>query len=166
MNKAKDILGKALVFETGESVWAVELNRIKEVVKTENIEPLPNSSPKVAGIISVRGEIVPVLSSRWCGERLKSPKRTPRNILLLQSNSEVVGITIEAVQGITEIHAFDLRGQTATQDLGADLISCNALVSTGASVPLLDVRLMVEYLKSGETHEQPSPSLEEIGAQA
>ena len=36
-------------------------------------------------------------------------------------------------------------------DLGWDLISCSVLVSNSGAVPLLDVRLVVEYLKKADS---------------
>ncbi len=150
MKKAKNDLGKALVFEAGSATWAVELNRIKEIVKAENVEPLPNSSPRIAGIISVRGEIIPVLSPQWCdGTGEKTRDGLSGDVLLLQSQEEIFGIGIDHVHGIEDIHAYDLGSLSAAKAPDTRLISCSALVSKAGSVPLLDVKLMVDYLKSG-----------------
>lgn len=154
--KAQNILGKALVFRAGSSIWATELNRIKEVVRAEHVEPLPNSSSRIAGIISVRGEIVPVLSGLWCGEPEGMGKAdgSSSSILLLQSQNESIGIAIENVRGIEDIHAYDLEGLSSAEVPLRNLISCSVLVSSSGAVPLLDVKLMLEFLKTGVPAEQ------------
>ncbi len=156
MKKAQNIHGKALVFRAGASVWATELSRIKEVVRAEHVEPLPNSSSRIAGIISVRGEIVPVLSSLWCGESegMSKADGSSYSILLLQSQDESIGIAIEHVQGIEDIHAYDLGGLSTAEEPVKNLISCSVLVSSSGAVPLLDVKLMLDFLKTGIAAEQ------------
>ena len=156
MQKAQNIHGKALVFIAGSSVWATELNRIKEIVRAEHIEPLPNSSSRIAGIISVRGEIVPVLSNSWCGRSADVSRSdgSSNSILLLHSKDESIGIAIEHVQGIEDIHAYDLGGLSSAEEPLKNLISCSVLVSSSGAVPLLDVKLMLEFLKAGVSSER------------
>ncbi|RUM90268.1 MAG: hypothetical protein DSZ23_02135 [Thermodesulfatator sp.] len=151
MKRAQNTLGKALVFRAGPRSWAAELNRIREVVRTDSVDSLPNATSKVAGVISVRGEIIPVLSDSWCGRQNESTEKPSRNILLLQSGDEIVGLAIEHVHGIEDIHAYDMGDDAGEVDLGRDLISCSVLVSNSGAVPLLDVRLVVEYLKKADS---------------
>ncbi len=149
MKKAKNILGKVLVFEAGSKVWAAELSRIKEVVRSQYIMPLPNSTPMVAGVISVRGEIIPILAGSWCGEPRESQAgKTSGNILLLQSMQDFIGVAVERVRGIEDIHAYDIGSISMTKDYIKELVSCSIMVSSSGTVPLLDARLLVEYVKS------------------
>ncbi len=150
MKKAKNILGKALVFEAGPSTWAAELNRIKEVVRAEQIAPLPNSSPRIAGIISVRGEVIPVLSKGWHGGSSDDShdENAAASILLLQSREDTIGVAVGHVRGIEDIQAYDLGSMTGVDDRLKNLVSCSIMVSDSGSVPLLDAKLIVEYLKS------------------
>jgi len=160
MKKARNILGKALVFGAGSSACAAELSRIKEIVRSRHIEPLPNSSQRIAGIINVRGEIIPVLSGKWCGmpEDLPHSGDLSYSILLLQFQGEIIGVAIKHVKGIEDIHAYDL-GSLAEMEGSPlkNLISCSVLLSNSGAVPLLDVKLIIEYLKSGDPSAQSEP---------
>jgi len=162
MKKTKNILGKALVFQAGPSTWAAELNRIKEVVRPERVMPLPNSNPRVAGVISVRGEIIPVLSGSWHGKSHdpSAGRKAASSILLLQSRDDTVGIAVEQVKGIEDIHAYDLGNLPEAAGHLGNLISCSIMVSDSGSIPLLDARLIAEYIKSSGAMDQAEVSAE------
>jgi len=149
MKKAQGALGKAVVFNAGKSTWAAELKLIREVVKCRSLSPLPNASPKIAGIINVRGEIIPVLSRWWCGRDTGWREGHSASIILLKSGQETIGLDVDNILGIEDIHAYDLGdipvGDGQTRDTA---VSCSVHVAETGSIPLLDIKLILESLKS------------------
>jgi len=53
---------QVVLFSCSEEFFAVEINQVKEVVKPLKIVYLPSLIPYLAGIINLRGELVPVIS--------------------------------------------------------------------------------------------------------
>ncbi len=54
-----------MTFELGAMKYAIELPKIREILTyPDNITPLPNTSSWVKGLISLRGEVVPILDIR------------------------------------------------------------------------------------------------------
>ncbi len=134
-------LGKALVFSSNNRLWACELNKVKEVVRTSKIIPLPNSKEGVFGVINVRGEVIPVVD-KWPGKTKDqtSSGDLKGTVILLRSGKEVIGLRTDGVRSMEDIEAYDL-GE------GNDNSICYVYVSNHGQVPLIDARLVLEFLK-------------------
>jgi purine-binding chemotaxis protein CheW len=53
-----------LTFETGEEGFGLETYRVREVVPFSPLRPLPLVGAECAGVVALRGQVVPVLSLR------------------------------------------------------------------------------------------------------
>lgn len=54
-----------LTFVLGEELFAVNVNNVLEVLEQQRITRVPNAPGHVLGIINFRGEIVPVINTRF-----------------------------------------------------------------------------------------------------
>ncbi len=140
-------LGKALVFKANDQKWACELGKIKEIVRSINITPLPNSIETVAGVINVRGDVVPVVTF-W--PQKTSPKvPTRETVIILKAEQENIGLKVEQVASIEDIHAYDLGSTLKEEDSIIDnIISCHVYLSESEITPLIDVKLIIECIKA------------------
>jgi len=48
----------------GDGLYAVDIMRIKEIIRLPKLSPLPRSLPFVEGVINLRGSVIPVVSLR------------------------------------------------------------------------------------------------------
>jgi len=140
-------LGKALVFKARGRSLACELNKVKEIVRFATITPLPNSTARVAGVINVRGEVVPVVdfwSEEGCG-----PRSNSKTVVIIQTEQESIGLKVERVSSIEDIHAYDLGNNPEDQDtLVPEIISCHVYLSKSGLAPMVDAGLIIEYIKA------------------
>jgi purine-binding chemotaxis protein CheW len=51
-----------VTFQLGEELYGVDIMDVKEIVKVQNVRPIPNAPYYVEGIFNLRGEIIPVIS--------------------------------------------------------------------------------------------------------
>jgi len=141
-------LGKALVFEAGKKNWACELSRVKEIVRSAQITGLPNALSQVAGVINVRGEVVPVLNF-WRDKVLtkKNGSRSKETVVILKSDEGNVGLKVSQVNTIEDIHAFDVGSDVDDIDC-KEIVSCRVYLSAFGSTPLVDAKLLIETVKA------------------
>ncbi len=146
-DKGPKSLGKAIIFRAGQRLWACELNKVKEIVRTTHITPLPNALKGVLGVINVRGEVLPVLYT-WPGQKNKRllsnelyKQKKTKTIILLKDNQNSIGILVDEVKTLEEIHAYDL-GEIKDESL------CVVYLSNSGQIPLVDGKLIIEHLKS------------------
>ncbi len=89
-----------LVFRLGAERWGIELRHVAEVIADAACSPLPGSSPRLAGVVQVRGQIHPV----WdLARRLGLPDLPDGGsctVILLRREERPVGIRTGAVEGI------------------------------------------------------------------
>ena len=142
-------LGKALVFEAGGKKWACELSRVKEIVRSPQITGLPNSLNKVAGVINVRGEVVPVLNfwndNHPVTRRFRS--RYKETVVILKSDEGNVGLKVSQVCSIEDIHAFDVGSEVDDTAL-REIVSCRVYLSESGLTPMVDAKLAIESVKT------------------
>lgn len=92
-----------LVLRLGDTRFGLWVDEALEIVDTPPISRLPVPDPELAGLTSVRGDLVPVLD---LGRRLLgAPASRPGRLVLVlhRESEEVVGLLVDAVETITEV---------------------------------------------------------------
>lgn len=142
-------LGKVLVFRAEKAFWACQLQQVKEIVRASSITPLPNSTDKVIGIINVRGDVIPVVDL-WSNSPTPLPDQGQKKmVIIVKEGEDCIGICVEKVLAIEDIHAFDL-GDSVSQGKvpHSDIVSCSVYLSNSGFTPLVDVGLAMETIRA------------------
>jgi purine-binding chemotaxis protein CheW len=93
---------------TGQD-YGIPIGQVREVTLVPGISRLPRSPDQLAGVINLRGRIVPILDLR---PLLGVPDREIQEdyrILIVHGAGQEVGIIAEKVHGILEVDPDDLR---------------------------------------------------------
>ena len=56
--------GKYLTFHLAEEEYAIQVLRVREIVKIQHITSVPETPPDVRGVINLRGKVIPVIDLR------------------------------------------------------------------------------------------------------
>ncbi len=101
---------KFLIFRMGKELYSIDIMKIKKIDPIDEITRVPNTPPFVLGIISLRGEIIPILDlkKKLLIKDYKGQKK-PTIIILNEQN---VGVLIDFVVGVKEIKASDIEKST------------------------------------------------------
>ncbi len=83
-------------FEVGGRTYAIEVAHMREVVHWQSATPLPNAPALIAGVVDLRGMIVPVLDMGRAlgGEPTREGPRA--RILVIEFDQMLVGLAVEA----------------------------------------------------------------------
>lgn len=85
---------------SGES-YAVEIDRIVEILKPLPITEVPRANPEVVGVMSVRGRLVTVLDLKRRFNLARTFTMDKRSrILLVDAGDEEVGLLVDEVQQV------------------------------------------------------------------
>lgn len=82
-----------VTFRLGEREFATPLTDVREVLRLTGLQLLPGMEPPLAGVISVRGNPLPVLDVR-SGDRLTG------DVLVVVRQGELCGIAVDAVTAV------------------------------------------------------------------
>jgi purine-binding chemotaxis protein CheW len=106
----KDIQEIQLVcFRLDRNLYAADIMRVKEIVKPQQLAGLPHAPAFVAGVINLRGTVIPVLDlhKRF---NLPSPVADKKNRLLIVSLSgQTYGLAVDEVSEVISVPVQDLR---------------------------------------------------------
>lgn len=62
--KADVRAGKYLVFHLGEEEFAIQVQKVREIMGVQDITQVPQTPPYVKGVINLRGKVIPVVDLR------------------------------------------------------------------------------------------------------
>ncbi len=107
--KAVEEIVKFVTFALGKEKYAVPVLRVKEIIARYDIAPLPKTPNFIEGIISLRGDIIPVVDLR---KRFDLPvhDRTDENrLIVLEMDDFYVGIEVDAVFEVIKINSGQIE---------------------------------------------------------
>ena len=102
-----------LSFNIGNELFAINVQKVLEVLQKQTITPVPNAPDYILGIINFRGEVVPVFDTR-AKFNLKSLNETDSfaiAVLDLVKNNEPfrIGATVDWVRDVITISDSDVK---------------------------------------------------------
>lgn len=102
-----------LAFLLGNEVYAIEIERIREIVEYSKPTAVPMMPPAVRGVINLRGGVVPVidLAVRFGAEPRAVGRRTCFVIVEVAHAGavQVLGLVVDRVNAVTEIRPGDIE---------------------------------------------------------
>ena len=110
-DRDKNLVG----FSIGEVQYAVDIHRVREIIRPLPLVPLPHAPPAVMGVADHRGDVVPVLEvrRRFGLPSIATTRRT--KWILVSGPSRTVGLVVDAV---TEVFAAGEQEQRAVPSIG------------------------------------------------
>ena len=93
---------KFIVFRLGDEEFGIGIRDVVEILKSQKISPIPELPDFMAGVITLRGEVIPLIDMR---KRL-GIRPVPRNerVVIAKEANEKVGLIVDEVR---EIAGFD-----------------------------------------------------------
>lgn len=97
---------KFAVFKIGEEIFGIEINKVVEILNTQKVYSLPELPDFLSGVITVRGEVLPLLDLR---KRfgIKSTD-TKELIIIVRSDNEKIGLLVDEMKEILSLNAQDI----------------------------------------------------------
>jgi purine-binding chemotaxis protein CheW len=103
-----------VTFQLGAELYGVDIMDVKEIVKIQNVRPIPNAPYYVEGIINLRSEIIPIidLHKRF---RLKTLEGTDGydefegGFIILNIEKNKIGIIIDRVARVVQVKQADIQ---------------------------------------------------------
>ncbi|MBI2073559.1 MAG: chemotaxis protein CheW [Gemmatimonadetes bacterium] len=91
---------RLLVFRVGDLTCAVEVRSVREVLPPQPATRVPGAAPAVAGLVNVRGALVPLVDGRHA---LGHPAREGGSIVLLEVAERTVGVVVDEVLDLVTV---------------------------------------------------------------
>jgi purine-binding chemotaxis protein CheW len=88
--------------------YALELRDLRSIHRPTGITAAPSAFPQVAGILNVRGELVPVLDFATLLGLGETPLESTTQVVLVESGHGRIGLLVDQVIGVDRIAEAEL----------------------------------------------------------
>lgn len=93
-------MGKFIVFKLGSEEFGIDIKKVVEVLKSQKTCNLPELPDFVSGVMTVRGEVIPLVDMRKRFAVVSYPKH--ERVVIIRSEGEKVGIIVDEVMELLE----------------------------------------------------------------
>jgi len=84
-------------FRVGEQMYALDILRIREVIRPQKLTPVPKAPMFIEGVINLRGAVIPVVDLRKrFDQQVKKDNRKAR-ILICVLGGKIIGLVVDEV---------------------------------------------------------------------
>jgi len=98
-----------VVFKMGEEEYGIEINNVQEVNRIREITHFPGAPAFIAGMVDLRGDIVPVLNLRRLFDIDDSESYKVSKLLVAEFGKKRIGILIDSVSGVLKFSKDNLE---------------------------------------------------------
>lgn len=137
-------LVEVLVFQLHEEQYGIPIEQVLEIIRYSEPTEVPHTVVFLEGIISLRGEMIPVINGR---KRLKHPPKAPdkkTRIIILQEQNNRYGITVDATNHVIRLSKTNIEQAPAVIDVDAAFIE-GVYPHRGKLVILLNLKRFLEF---------------------
>lgn len=118
--------GRYVTFRLANGEFGAPVDKVLEIMEMQEITTVPNSPAFIAGVINLRGKVIPVIDLRGIFELPAEPATSRSCIMvaraLLSATEQVIGIVVDTVLEVLTLQSGDFLGGEDLQrmtDLGA-----------------------------------------------
>ncbi|WP_420239462.1 chemotaxis protein CheW [Telmatobacter bradus] len=102
-----------LTFKLGNEVFATDVAQVREVMDLTSITEIPRTPEFMAGVINLRGSVVPVVDLRLCFEMSKTESTRNTCIVvvevMLDGESTVIGALADSVEEVIDLEPEQIQ---------------------------------------------------------
>ncbi len=133
-----------LLFSLGtKEVFGINVFKVREVSRTPKITRSPNMPNGVEGLISLRGNVIPVLSLATIMGLRTAPGSREASMMVAEYSKRTLGFLVEGVDRIIRVDWDKVRAPESVMSSNQGFITAITELPTGKLVSILDVETIL-----------------------
>lgn len=97
------------IFVLGSQEYALDIMRIRQILRPQRIRPVPKAPTFVDGVIELRGVVIPVIDlRRRFGVEAREPSRANK-LIIARLQGRLMGLMVDSVQGVHRLSREEIR---------------------------------------------------------
>jgi len=134
----------------GDGLYAVDIMRIKEIIRLPKLAPLPRALPFVEGVINLRGLVIPVVDLRKRFGLPPAENLENSRLLILAVAGQPLGLIVDEVAEMITVPVRDLKPPPrGVRVLGGEYMVGICLVRE-TPVMLLNIDALLSFQEKAE----------------
>lgn len=96
-------------FNLGPEEYAVEVLKVREIIRMTSITHIPNTPPSVEGIINLRGKVIPIVSLRSRFSMTEAETDHHTRIMVMDIAGKLMGFIVDGVSEVIRISSNEIQ---------------------------------------------------------
>jgi purine-binding chemotaxis protein CheW len=96
-------------FRLGEDLYAVDIMRIKEIIRPQKLATLPKAPSFVEGVLNLRGAVIPVIDLRKRFDMAERAIDQNRRLLIVAVARHALGVVVDEVTEVITVPVADIK---------------------------------------------------------
>jgi purine-binding chemotaxis protein CheW len=106
-----------VTFQLEEETYGINVMQVREVLRYNEIAPVPGAPDYVLGIINLRGNVVTVIDTRSRFGLIPGEVTDNTRIIVIESERQVIGILVDSVAEVVYLRTSEID---TTPSVGTD----------------------------------------------
>jgi purine-binding chemotaxis protein CheW len=94
-----------ITFRLGNETYGIEVRQVREILRINNIFPVPGAPDCVVGITNIRGSVITVIDGRSLLHLAASKLTDAGRMIVLETRDEVAAIVVDSVSDVVDLPA-------------------------------------------------------------
>lgn len=87
-------------FRVGEELYALDIMRIKEIIRPQKLTPVPKAPSFIEGVINLRGSVIPVADMRKRFDQPVDEDTRKNRIVICSLSKRMIGLLVDEVKEV------------------------------------------------------------------
>jgi purine-binding chemotaxis protein CheW len=132
-------------FTVGNLLFGIPVHEVQEILRYQNLTPVPLSSPIIKGLLNLRGQIITAIDMR---KRLSVPEEVPDQHcmnVIIDSEDQRISLVVDAVGDVLELEPSAFEPLPATVNADLRNLSKGVYKLTDKVLLVLNTRAALEF---------------------
>jgi purine-binding chemotaxis protein CheW len=138
-------MGKFILFRVGAEVFGIAIGKVLEILNPPVVNPLPEVPDYIAGVITLRGSVIPLVDMRKRFGLKPEPRK--ERAVVIRSGGEKVGLVVDEVIEIRGLEDKEISDPPAIfRGLRTEYMSGIAKTGSGVAI-ILDMERILSSVE-------------------
>ena len=124
-------------FNLGAEEYAVEVLKVREIIRMTAITHIPNTPPSVEGIINLRGKVIPIISLRNRFSMPGTEDDQHTRIMVMDIAGKLMGFIVDGVSEVIRISSGEIQPPPSIAAGGMDQDFISGVIRHGEQLLLM-----------------------------
>ncbi len=92
-----------VTFQLGQETYAVVVKKVREILRINNISPVPGAPEYIVGITNIRGNVVSVIDGRRRINLSSTEYSDLSRMIVMESEDDIVAVVVDKVVNIIDL---------------------------------------------------------------
>lgn len=130
-------LSQLVSFNLGAEEYAVEVLKVREIIRMTSITHIPNTPPSIEGIINLRGKVIPIVSLRSRFNMMESDRDQHTRIMVMDIDGKLMGFIVDGVSEVIRISSSEIQPPPSMAAGGVDQDFICGVIQRGEQLLLM-----------------------------